>query len=106
MIGILKSLGADSGTIRQVFLWLAVFLIGRGMLWGNAIGLGLCLLQALTGVFTLDAETYYMDTVPVAFHAGYLLLLNVGTLLVSVGMLVGPSYLIARIRPADSMRYE
>lgn len=106
MIGILKSLGADNGTIRQVFLWLAVFLIGRGMLWGNAIGLGLCLLQALTGVFTLDAETYYMDTVPVAFHAGYLLLLNVGTLLVSVGMLVGPSYLIACIRPADSMRYE
>lgn len=106
LIGTLKSLGADNGTVRRVFLWLAVFLIGRGMLWGNVLGLGLCLFQHFTGLFSLDAETYYMDTVPMAFNVWYLLFLNIGTLLVSVLMLVGPSYLIARIRPADSMRYE
>ncbi len=106
MIGTLKSLGADNGTVRRVFLWLSVFLIGRGMVWGNVIGLGLCLLQWLTGIFALDAGTYYMDRVPVAFNGWYILALNIGTLLASVLMLVGPSCLIARIQPADSMRYE
>lgn len=106
MIGILKAQGADNRVIRHIFLWFAVFLIGRGMLWGNVIGLGLCLLQHFTGLLTLDADTYYMDTVPVAFNIGYIVLLNIGTLVASVLMLVGPSYLIARVRPADSMRYE
>lgn len=106
MIGILKSLGADNTTIRKVFLWFSVFLIGRGMLWGNVIGMGFYFLQHYTGVFKLDPETYYMDTVPVSFNIWAFVLLNVGTLLVSVLMLLGPSYLITRIRPANSMRYE
>ena len=106
MIGTLKSLGANNGIIRRVFLWLSVFIIGRGMLWGNVIGLGFCLLQYYTGLLTLDAETYYMDTVPIAFNIKYLILLNAGTLLASVLLLLGPSYLIARIRPADAMRFE
>ena len=106
MIGTLKSLGANNGIIRRVFLWLSVFIIGRGILWGNVIGLGFCLLQYYTGLLTLDAETYYMDTVPIAFNIKYLILLNAGTLLASVLILLGPSYLIARIRPADAMRFE
>ena len=106
MIGTLKALGADNPTIQKVFLWLSAFLIGRGMLWGNAVGIGLCLLQHWTGFAALDAETYYMDTVPVAFNAGYLLLLNGGALAATVLMLVGPSFLISHIRPADSIRYE
>ena len=106
MIGTLKSLGANNGIIRRVFLWLSVFIIGRGMLWGNVIGLGFCLLQYYTGLLTLDAETYYMDTVPIAFNIKYLILLNAGTFLASVLILLGPSYLIARIRPADAMRFE
>ena len=106
MIGTLKALGANNLTIQKVFLWLSVFLIGRGMLWGNVVGIGLCLLQHWTGFAALDAETYYMDTVPVAFNIGYLLLLNGGALAASVLMLVGPSFLISHIRPADSIRYE
>ena len=106
MIGTLKSLGADDWTVRRVFLWLSVLLIGRGMVWGNVVGLGLCLAQRLTGFLTLDAATYYMDRVPVVINGWYVLLLNIGTLVASVLMLVGPSCLIARIRPADSMRYE
>ena len=101
MIGVLKSLGANNLTIRKLFLWLAVFLIGKGMLWGNVIGLAFYFIQKWFGLFRLDPETYYMDTVPVSFNIWIFLLLNVGTLLAS-----GPSYLITRIHPANSMRYE
>lgn len=106
MIGVLKSLGANNLTIRKLFLWLAVFLIGRGMLWGNAIGLAFYFIQKWFGLFLLNPETYYMDTVPVSFNIWLFLLLNAGTLLASVVMLLGPSYLITRIHPANSMRYE
>lgn len=106
MIGVLKSLGADNTTIRKVFLWFSVFLIGKGMLWGNAIGLAFYFLQKWFGIFRLDPETYYMDTVPVSFNILLFLLLNIGTLSASVLMLVAPSYLITRIQPASSMRYE
>ena len=106
MIGILKSLGANNTTIRKVFLWFSVFLIGKGMLWGNVIGLAFYFLQKWFGIFKLDPETYYMDTVPVSFNILLFLLLNIGTLLASVLMLLGPSFLITRIHPANSMRYE
>ncbi|MDE5702662.1 MAG: ABC transporter permease, partial [Bacteroides sp.] len=106
MIGVLKSLGADNTTIRRVFLWFAVFLIGKGMLWGNAIGFAFYFVQKAFGVFKLDPETYYMDTVPVSFNLLLFFLLNAGTLLASVLMLMGPSYLITKIRPANSMKWE
>lgn len=106
MIGLLKSLGADNLTIRKTFLWFALFLIGKGMLWGNAAGLAFYFLQRATGLFKLDPETYYMATVPVALDPWLFLLLNIGTLLASLLMLVGPSCLITRISPATSLRYE
>lgn len=106
MIGILKALGANNFTIRQTFLWFSVFLIGKGMLWGNVIGLAFCGVQFYFGVLTLNPETYYVDKVPISFSFGLFLLINVGTLLASVLMLLGPSYLITKINPASSMRYE
>lgn len=106
MIGVLKALGARNGMVRKTFLWFAVFIIGRGMLIGNVIGLGLMALQQATGLVKLDASTYYVDTVPVEFNITTILLLNVATLLVSVLVLIGPSYLASRIHPAKSMRYE
>lgn len=106
MIGVLKSLGANNTTVRHLFLWLSVFLIGRGMLWGNVIGLAFYFVQKYTGLFTLDPSTYYMDRVPVSLSFPIWLLLNFGTLIVSVLMLLGPSYLITRIHPANSIRYE
>ena len=106
MIGILKALGATNFTIRKTFLWFAVFLIGKGMLWGNVIGLAFCILQSRFGIFKLDPETYYVDTVPVSFNIILFLLINIGTLLAAVLMLIGPSYLITKINPANSMRYE
>jgi len=106
MIGILKSVGASNFTVRKVFLYYAVFLIGKGMLWGNVIGIGLCALQYFTHILPLDPEAYYVSSVPIVFNWGYVMLLNVGTFLASVVMMIGPSYLISNISPAKIIRYE
>lgn len=76
------------------------------MIWGNAIGLLFCVLQSQFHIFKLDPESYYVDSVPVSFNIGLFLLINMGTLFASVLMLLGPSYLITKINPASSMRYE
>ena len=106
MIGVMKALGARNKTIRHTFLWFAVFIIGKGMLLGNIIGLGILALQRYTGIVKLDAQTYYVSTVPVEFNWIFIVLLNIATLLISVFMLVAPSFLISHIHPAKSMRYE
>ena len=106
MIGVLKALGADNLAIRKVFLSFSVFLIGRGMLWGNLIGLAFVGVQSFFRPFKLDPATYYVDSVPVEFNLWWWILLNVCTLIVSVLMLVGPSFLIAHIHPAKSIKFE
>ena len=106
MIGILKALGESDGSIRKIFLYVAFFLIGKGMLWGNAIGVGLCLLQSCFHVVKLDPSVYYLDAVPIDLDLLSLLLLNAGTLIVSMLMMLGPSYLITKIDPAKSIRFE
>ena len=106
MIGILKSLGSTNWSIRKIFLYHSFFLIGKGMLWGNLIGLTLCAIQYFTGIIPLDAASYYVPTVPVSFNWLYILLLNVGTLVASLLMMIGPSYLITKITPAKIIRYE
>lgn len=106
MIGILKSLGSTNWSIRKIFLYHSVFLIGKGMLWGNIIGLSLCAVQYFTGIIPLDPEAYYVATVPIAFNWFYIILLNVGTLIASLLMMIGPSYLITKIDPAKIIRYE
>jgi lipoprotein-releasing system permease protein len=106
MIGVMKALGARNRTIRHTFLWFAVFIIGRGMLWGNIVGIGLIALQYYTGIVSLDPSTYYVSTVPVEFNFLIILAINIATLVVSVLALIAPSYLISFIHPAKSMRYE
>jgi lipoprotein-releasing system permease protein len=106
MIGLLKALGTNNYTIRKIFLWLSVFIIGKGMLWGNIIGLLIIYLQNQFKIIKLDPTTYYVDTVPVTFNILYFVLINLGSLLVAMLMLLGPSYLISKIHPANSMRYE
>lgn len=106
MIGVLKAMGADNTSIREIFLSFSVFLIGRGMLWGNVIGVSLCLIQFFFEPFKLDPTIYYLSSVPVELNIFYYILLNVFTLLVSVLMLIGPSYLISRIHPAKSIKFE
>lgn len=106
MIGILKSMGATNWSVRKIFLYHSAFLIGKGMLWGNVIGLLLCAIQYFTGVIPLDPQAYYVATVPICFNWLYILLLNVGTLIASLLMMIGPSYLITKISPAKIIRYE
>ena len=106
MIGVLKALGARNATIRKTFLWFATFIIGRGLLWGNIVGLGIVLVQQYTGVIKLDPQTYYVAEAPMEINVPIIVALNIATLLISVFVLIAPSYLVSRIHPARSMRYE
>lgn len=106
MIGILKALGSDNGTIRKVFLYQASFLIVKGLLWGNFIGLGLAFLQLKTGLISLDPSSYYIKTVPVNLELSHILMLNAGTMIIIILMLLVPSQLISRITPVKAIRYD
>lgn len=106
MIGILKALGARNFRIQKVFLYISSFLILKGMLWGNIIALGICILQKMFGIVKLDPATYYVTEMPVYLNPLYIILINIGALLVSLAMMIGPSYLIARISPAKSIKFE
>ncbi len=105
-VGLLKALGARTAVIRHTFLWFAVFIVGRGMLWGNVLGIGLVVLQQQTGFITLDAANYYVSEAPMELNLPLILALNAATLLVTVLVLVLPTLLVSRIHPARSMRYE
>ncbi len=106
MIGVLKALGSEDNTIRRVFLYQAAYLIGKGLLWGNVIGLGIAFLQLKTGMLTLDASSYYIKTVPVNLELSHILLLNAGTMVAIILMLIVPSQLISRITPVKAIRYD
>lgn len=106
MIGILKALGESDRSIRKIFLYVSFFLIGKGMLWGNVIGISLCLLQRIFRVVRMDPSIYYLDAVPIDLNWLSLILLNIGTLVISMLMMLAPSYLITKIDPAKSIRFE
>lgn len=106
MIGVLKSLGSPNRSIRKVFLYLSVFLTSRGMLWGNAIGIGIILLQKVFLIVKLNPATYYVDVVPVNFNILHIVLLNIGCITITTLMLVVPSYLVGKISPDKSIRFD
>lgn len=106
MIGVLKALGARNSTVRHTFLWFAAFIIGKGLLIGDALALALILLQKFTGFAKLDPQTYYVDVVPVELDWMLIVALNVATMLIALFVLITPSYLVSHIHPAKSMRYE
>lgn len=106
MIGLMKAIGARNRQIRHVFLWFATFIIGKGLIIGNVVGIGLILLQQYTGLFKLDPQTYYVSTVPVEINIPLIIALNLSTLLICVFVLIAPSYFISHINPAKSMYYE
>jgi len=106
MIGILKALGGSNASIRKVFLYNAAYLILKGLFWGNLIGLSILLIQKYTGIITLDSETYYVNEVPIYIDFSYILLLNIGTLLLCLIMLFVPSVIISKIDPVKSIKFE
>jgi lipoprotein-releasing system permease protein len=105
MIGILKALGSNNWAIRKVFLYNASYLVLKGLLWGNSIGLALLMFQKYSGIISLNPETYYVSEVPIHISISTILLLNIGTLVMCFLMLIIPSFIITKINPAKSIKF-
>lgn len=105
MIGLLKSIGASSWSIRKIFLYQVSVLILKGMFWGNLIGVGLCFLQKYFQIIKLNPEVYYLNAVPIELNFFSILLINLLTLVVCVFAMIIPSYVITRISPSKSIRF-
>ncbi len=105
MIGTLKSLGATDRSIRKIFLYNATYIIGLGLLWGNVLGFFLLWLQQRYSLVKLDPSTYYVSEVPIAFTPLWVILLNIGVLLLCLLMLLLPTYVISKISPTKSMKF-
>jgi lipoprotein-releasing system permease protein len=106
MIGILKALGANNWSVRKIFLYNAFYLIVRGLFWGNLIGIGLILIQQYFGVVKLNPENYYVSVAPVDLNWFYILILNCGTILICLLVLLIPSYIITKISPVKAIRFD
>lgn len=105
MIGILKALGSDNKLVRQVFLFHALSILLRGMVWGNLIGIGFCLLQQQFGLLKLPSESYYLSEVPIYLNLIHVLLINAATVFVWVIMMLIPTAVISRISPVRAIRF-
>ncbi|MDC0007052.1 ABC transporter permease [Winogradskyella sp.] len=106
MIGVLKALGSSNWTIRKVFLYNASYLIGLGLLWGNLIGLSLLFAQKYLKLFPLNPDTYYVSEAPVYISLDYILILNIGTFVACLLMLLIPSIIISKISPVKAIRFD
>lgn len=106
MIGVLKALGASDWSVRKIFIYNAMYLIGLGLFWGNLIGLGILYAQKIFGFVKLDPSTYYVSEAPVLIDFWHILSLNVGVFVVCVLILLIPSYIITKISPVKAIRFE
>lgn len=107
MIGILKAMGASNWSVRKVFLYNAAYLIGIGLLWGNAIALTIIWLQHKFRLFKFpNPQEYYIEYIPVHIDFTSVLLLNIGVLLLCLLMLLLPSYIVTKITPVKAIKFE
>jgi len=106
MIGVLKALGMEGWPLRKIFLFLATRVTIRGLVWGNAIGIGLCLIQHYFGLVKLDPANYFLDTVPIYLNPLHLLFLNAGVIVAIFLMMVGPSYMARKISPVRAILFD
>jgi lipoprotein-releasing system permease protein len=106
LIGTLKALGADNRFVRRIFIYESILLVGKGMLWGNVLGLSIVALQYFTQIIPLEAATYYVSYVPMAFPWAWLVALNMGVLLVAWVIMLAPSAIVSQISPAKVMHFE
>ncbi len=105
-IGILKSFGASNSFIRKVFLQRSRRILLIGMLFGNIFGIGLCLIQKYTEIIKLSPESYYLSSVPIELNISYVLMLNLGTFILWVLMMLVPTMVVNNINPSKSIRFE
>src|SRR5690606_9500748 len=106
MIGILKTIGARNTQVQKVFLYVGRLLITKGLLWGNIIGIGLCFLQYAFHIIPLNPETYFMSFVPISFSVPAILLLNIGTLCITMIMLLLPALFISKLSPIEAVSFD
>ena len=106
MIGILKAMGSSNWDIRKIFLYYAGYIVMMGLFWGNLIGLGLCIAQQKFEFIALSEADYYLSTAPIEINLWTILLLNLGTLVVTVLVLIIPTYLITRVSPVEAIRFK
>ncbi len=106
MVGVLKALGMDNSSLQRIFLYRAAFLVVRGVLWGNAVGIGLCLIQKWSHIVKLDSSGYMVSEVPISLDWWWLAALNIGVVAVIVLLLVLPARIVASVKPEEAMRYE
>ncbi|WP_027420473.1 ABC transporter permease [Crocinitomix catalasitica] len=106
MIGILKSVGVKNRSIRTIFIFHAIFLLTRGIFFGNLLGIGIIAFQYFTGFFTLDAEVYSLDVVPVSINFMHIIYINLLTLVTCLIILIIPSYLVTKIDPVKAIRFD
>jgi len=105
MIGILKAMGTKNWSIRKIFLYQSGFIISKGLIWGNIIGLAVCFLQSQFHIFKLDPASYYLESVPINLRLWHVIALNAGTLAITVLMLIIPSYIISRLSPEKTIKF-
>lgn len=105
-IGILRSLGSPKHQIRSIFIFMALKIVGIGLLIGNAVGIGLLYIQDKIHAVTLDADMYYLKYVPVEINWNYFLYLNIGVVVISWMILILPSRVASGVSPAVTMRFE
>jgi len=105
MIGILKAIGTENWSIRKIFLYQSSYLIAKGLFWGNLIGISLCLVQFHFGIIKLDPSSYWVPVVPINLRILPIILLNLGTLLITFLMLIIPSAIISKISPVKTIRF-
>jgi lipoprotein-releasing system permease protein len=106
MVGLVKSLGMSNTGVRKIFFYISLKLIGKGLLWGNIVGIGLCYLQYYFKIMKLDGATYYVDYVAVEINWIAILMLNAGTFIVCSLMLLLPSIIITKLTPIKTLRFD
>lgn len=106
MIGTLKALGAKDISLRKIFMYQASYIIGKGLIWGNILGLAICIIQDKLRLIPLDPVSYFVDAVPININIFHIILLNAGTLLITILMLLIPSGIISRISPDKTIKFD
>lgn len=106
MIGILKSMGTTNWGIRKIFLYYAAYILLTGLFWGNLIGIGLCLIQEQFQLIRLSEADYYLSVAPIQLNFWMILLLNIGTLLITILFLIIPTYLVTGVSPVKAIRFK
>ncbi|MFO7867828.1 MAG: FtsX-like permease family protein [Bacteroidales bacterium] len=106
VIGILKTLGAHNHSVQKIFLYVGSAIITKGIIWGNIIGLLICTIQYFFHIIPLDPEIYFMSYVPISFPIVPIILINIGTVIITICMLLLPALIISKINPAYAVKFE